>query len=162
MILPYDGTLSVPVPALLRQAAYVGSVGRGGQRGLIVCNCQREREAARSSCQKEFHNAASGAADWSTNVTMKNGDERSEVAPTLGGILHVLDTVTGMRVDDFLSERFKGIPRGDDLIENVSAVRVFRNQSLKSLNLAADFPQPEDERILFSLRVDVFHGYGLG
>ena len=92
---------------------------------------------------------------------MKNGDERSEVAPTLGRILHVLDTVTGMRVDDFLSERFKGIPRGDDLIENVSAVRVFRNQSLKSLDLAADFPQPEDERILFSLRVDVFHGYYL-
>ena len=43
-----------------------------------------------------------GRPGRSTDVTLEDGDEGTEVAPALGGVFHILDAVMCVRVDYFL------------------------------------------------------------
>jgi hypothetical protein len=89
---------------------------------------------------------------------MENGDERAKVSTALGRIFHVFDAIASVGMNDFFTERFQGVPGGDDLVENIRAIRILRDQSFKRLNLAPDLAEPKNEGVLFALRVDVFHG----
>lgn len=60
-------------------------------------------------------------------------------------------------MNNLLRKRFERVASGDDLVQNVRAVSVFRNQSLESVNLTANFAKPNNERVLFIFRVNVFH-----
>jgi hypothetical protein len=89
---------------------------------------------------------------------MENSNERAKVPPALGWIFHIFDAIAGVGMNDFFTERFQGVPGGDDLVENISAIRILRDQSFKRLNLAPDLAEPKNEGVLFALRVDMFHG----
>jgi len=94
----------------------------------------------------------------STDVALENDDERPQIAAALRRVSHVFDTMVGVSVDDSFPERLQGIASRNDLVQNIGTVRVLRYQSLKTLNLAPDFPQPEDKRVLFTFGMDMFHG----
>src|SRR6267142_5070147 len=95
----------------------------------------------------------------STDVALEDGDERAEVAPALDGVFHVLDTIMGVRVDYFLAKRFESVAGGDDLIQDVGAVGILGHQSFEGLDLAANFSQADDERVLFAFRVNMSHAF---
>lgn len=88
---------------------------------------------------------------------MEDCDEGTQVAAALGGIFHVLDAIVRVRMNNLLRKRFERVASGDGLVQNVRAVSVFRNQSLESVNLTANFAKPNDERVLFIFRMNVFH-----
>jgi hypothetical protein len=91
------------------------------------------------------------------DVPLQHREQRPEIAPALGGILHIFDAIPGVRMNDLFSQRFEGATRGNDLVQDFGAIRIFGYQSFHSLYLASDFPQPYDERVLFGFWVDMSH-----
>jgi hypothetical protein len=91
------------------------------------------------------------------DIPLEHRDQRAEVAPALGGILHIFDAIVGVRMNDLFSQRFEGAARGNDLVQDFSAIRILGYQSFHSLYLAADFSEPYNERVLFGFWVDMSH-----
>lgn len=70
----------------------------------------------------------------------------------------MVKALVDVSVNDFIPEGLQGPPGGDDLHKDFGAIRVGEHHALDALELAADFMEPGDERLLLAVGVDVLHG----